>query len=194
MHLSMSSPRGGPRAYVGHLTSIDHYHVPDILDLKRGWTGINNAYAIFRMHNLFCVHCLCPSRIVSNSKWRLRELIEFLDSLSNKLYATQFSSCFNVKYNHVLKGDWHPATIISSSVEKYIDFGQLQKSNISKIKLHSCFLLLMKRQQPRNVWYFTHFPRKNVYLLVSLYLTIQPVWVRGQTKTNKACKYAIVFF
>ena len=53
MHLSMSSPRGGPRAYVGHLTSIDPYHVPDILDLKRGWTGINNAYAIFRMHNLF---------------------------------------------------------------------------------------------------------------------------------------------
>ena len=32
-------------------------------------------------------------------------------SLSNKLCATQFSSCFTVKYNHVLKGDWHPATI-----------------------------------------------------------------------------------
>ena len=44
---------GGPRAYVGHLTSRDPYHVPDILDLKRGWTGINNAHAIFRMHNLF---------------------------------------------------------------------------------------------------------------------------------------------
>ena len=44
---------GGPRAYVGHLTSIDPYHIPDILDLKRGWTGINNAHAIFRMHNLF---------------------------------------------------------------------------------------------------------------------------------------------
>ena len=104
---------GGPRAYVGHLTSRDPYHVPDILDLKRGWTGIDNAHAIFRMHNLFCVHCLCPSSLNSNSKWRLRELIEFLVSLSNKLYATQFSSCFNVKYNHVLKEDWHPATIIS---------------------------------------------------------------------------------
>ena len=44
---------GGPRASVGHLASRDPYHVPDILDLKRGWTGINNAHAIFRMHNLF---------------------------------------------------------------------------------------------------------------------------------------------
>ena len=57
---------GGPRAYVGHLTSRDPYHVPDILDLKRGWMGINNAHAIFRMHNLFCVHCLCPSSLNSN--------------------------------------------------------------------------------------------------------------------------------
>ena len=32
---------------------IDPYHVPDILDLKRGWMGINNAHAILRMHNLF---------------------------------------------------------------------------------------------------------------------------------------------
>ena len=46
----------------------------------------------------------------------------------------------------------------------------------------------------KNVWYFTYFPRKKVYLLVSLYLTVLPVWVRAQTKTNKACKYAIVFF
>ena len=45
---------------------IDPYHVPDILDLKRGWTGINNAHAIFRMHNLFRVRCLCPSTLVSN--------------------------------------------------------------------------------------------------------------------------------
>ena len=35
----------GPRAYMGHLTPRDPYHVPDILDLKRGWTGINNAHA-----------------------------------------------------------------------------------------------------------------------------------------------------
>ena len=34
--------------------------------------------------------------------------------------------------------------------------------------IHSCFLPLMKRQQPRNVRYFTYFPRKKVYLLVSL--------------------------
>ena len=34
--------------------------------------------------------------------------------------------------------------------------------------IHSCFLPLMKRQQPRNVWSFTYFPRKKVYLLVSL--------------------------
>ena len=43
------------------------------LDLKRGWTGINNVHAIFRMHNLFWVHCLCPSSLVSNPKWRLRD-------------------------------------------------------------------------------------------------------------------------
>ena len=113
-HCQAGGGEGGRTpAYVGHLTSKDPYHVRDILDLKRGWTGINNAHAIFRMHDLFWVHCLCPSSLNSNSKWRLRELIEFLVSLSNKLYATQFSSCFNVKYNHVLKGDWHPATIIS---------------------------------------------------------------------------------
>ena len=34
--------------------------------------------------------------------------------------------------------------------------------------IHSCFLPLMKRQQPRKVWYLTYFPRKKVYLLVSL--------------------------
>ena len=33
--------------------SIDPYHVPDILDLKQGWTGINNAHAILKMHNFF---------------------------------------------------------------------------------------------------------------------------------------------
>ena len=31
--------------------------------------------------------------------------------------------------------------------------------------IYSCFLPLMKRQQPRNVWFFTYFPRKNEYLL-----------------------------
>ena len=60
--------------------------------------------------------------------------------------------------------------------------------------IHSCFLPLIKRQQARNAWYSTYFPRIKVYLLVSLYLTVLPVWIRGQTKTNKACKYATVFF
>ena len=40
---------------------------------KRGWTGMNNASAIFRMHNLFWVHCLCLSSLVSNPKCRLRD-------------------------------------------------------------------------------------------------------------------------
>ena len=34
--------------------------------------------------------------------------------------------------------------------------------------IHSCLLPLTKRQQLRNVWSFTYFPRKKVYLLVSL--------------------------
>ena len=34
--------------------------------------------------------------------------------------------------------------------------------------IHSCFLPLMKRQQPRNILYFTYFPREKVYILVSL--------------------------
>ena len=142
---------GGPRAYVGHLTSIDPYHVPDILDLKRGWTGINNAHAIFRMHNLFLVYCLCPSSLVSNSKWRLRELIEFLVSLSNKLYATQFSSCFNVKYNHVLKGDWHPATIKLFQSRNILILGNSKRAICARLNFTVVFLPLMKRQQPRDV-------------------------------------------
>ena len=32
---------------------IDPYYAAAILDLKRGWTGISNTHAIFRMHNLF---------------------------------------------------------------------------------------------------------------------------------------------
>ena len=31
----------------------DPHHAAASLDLKRGWTGINNTHAIFRMHNLF---------------------------------------------------------------------------------------------------------------------------------------------
>ena len=41
----------------------------------------------------------------------------------------------------------------------------------------SCFLPLMKRQQPRNVWFSRYFPRKKVYLLVSLYLTVLPIYL-----------------
>ena len=52
---------------------IDPYHAAAIMDLKRGSTGINNTHAIFRMHNLFWVHCLCPSSLVLNPKWRLRD-------------------------------------------------------------------------------------------------------------------------
>ena len=38
--------------------SIDPYHAAITLDLKRGRTRINNAHAIFRMHNLFQVYIL----------------------------------------------------------------------------------------------------------------------------------------
>ena len=43
----------------------------------------------------------------------------------------------------------------------------VEKSFFAKINLNTAqiFLPLMKRQQPRNVWYFTYFPRKNEYLL-----------------------------
>ena len=52
---------------------MDPYYAAAILDLKRGLTGISNTHAIFRMHNLFWVHCLCSSSLVSNPTWRLRD-------------------------------------------------------------------------------------------------------------------------
>ena len=63
--------RGSKTALPEHPT--DPYHVAAILDLKRGWMGINNAHAIFRMHNSFRVHCLCRSSLFSDPKWRLRD-------------------------------------------------------------------------------------------------------------------------
>ena len=41
-----------------HLTTvckfgIDRYHAAAFLNLKRGWTGMNNMHIIFRMYNLF---------------------------------------------------------------------------------------------------------------------------------------------
>ena len=43
----------------------DLHHAAAILDLKWGSTGINNTHVISKMHNLFWVHCLCPSSLVS---------------------------------------------------------------------------------------------------------------------------------
>ena len=42
------------------------------MDLKRGWTGINNAFKINYAFLRWRRHCLCPSSLVSNPKWRLR--------------------------------------------------------------------------------------------------------------------------
>ena len=56
---------------IAFLVSIDPCHAVAILDLKRGWTGINNAHAIFRMHNLFnfeyIVHARPASFQIQNS-------------------------------------------------------------------------------------------------------------------------------
>ena len=62
-----------PQAGACYLHAMYPYHAAAILDLKRGWTGINNAHAIFWMHNLFWVQCLCPSSSRFKSKWRLRD-------------------------------------------------------------------------------------------------------------------------
>ena len=61
------------RRFHWFFTLTDPYHAAAIFDSKRGWTGMNNARAIFRMHNLFWVHCLCLPSLVSNPKWRLRD-------------------------------------------------------------------------------------------------------------------------
>ena len=52
---------------------IDPYHAAAILDLKRGWTGINNVLKINYAFKRSRAHCLCPSSLVSNQKWRLRD-------------------------------------------------------------------------------------------------------------------------
>ena len=35
------------------MNAIDPYHAAAILDLKQGWTGVNNTHTIFRLYNLF---------------------------------------------------------------------------------------------------------------------------------------------
>ena len=87
---------------------IDRYHVPDILDLKRGWTGINNAHVIFRMHNLFWVNCLCPSTLVSNqlahkdTYWRV-----WIQKCQNELWMSaatgQMLARRKIKRRHISK-------------------------------------------------------------------------------------------
>ena len=77
----------------------------------------------------------------------------------------------------------HPKSMRASHIEIVFDLNVYTRAHFSlraKITsnsnfyryvtstIHSCFLPLTKRQQPRNVWSFTYFARKKVYLLVSL--------------------------
>ena len=52
---------------------IDPYHAAALLNLKRGWTGINNVLKINYAFLRWRVHCLCPSSLVSNPKCRVRD-------------------------------------------------------------------------------------------------------------------------
>ena len=52
---------------------IDPYHAAAILDSKRGWTGINIVLKIYYAFQRSRARCLCPSSLVSNQKWRLRD-------------------------------------------------------------------------------------------------------------------------
>ena len=50
--------------------------------------------------------------------------------------------------------------------------------------IHSCFLPLMKRQQLRNVWYFTYFPRKKS-ILTSFFIFNNTTCLGQGTDKNK---------
>ena len=73
----------------------------------------------------------------------------------------------------------HPKSMRASHIEIVLDLNVYTRAHFSlhaqipsnsnfyryvTRTIHSCFLPLMKRQQPRNVWYFTYFPRKKIIL------------------------------